>query len=247
MINRTALVLIVSTFLALPAQGQSATEKEPSILTVTGRGEVRIAPDEATVQLGVARQRNTAQEAQGEVNEVAQEILNAVIHLGVRAEHIQTSELRLSPVYNTRGRRSGPGDEPRVVAYRASNMVSVRLENLSLVGSVIDAAMQAGGNQLQGVYFALRNDLSAREQALKEAVEEASQKAKTISEALDLRIIEVIEVNEGSVSIRVPQNRFQASGELGSIEQMAAPIPPPVSPGQLTVSARVIIRYRIGQ
>ncbi len=78
MVNRTALVLMVSTFLALPAQGQSATEKEPSVLTVTGFGKVRMAPDEATVQLGVARQRETAQEAQEEVNEVAQEILNAV-------------------------------------------------------------------------------------------------------------------------------------------------------------------------
>ena len=239
MINRIALVLIVSTFLALPAQGQSATEKEPSILTVTGRGEVRIAPDEATVQLGVARQRETAQEAQGEVNEVAQEILNAVIQLGVRAEHIQTSDLRLSPVYTTR--RSGSSSEPRVVAYRASNMVSVRLENLSLVGLVIDAAMQAGGNQLQGVHFALRNDLSAREQALKEAVKEASQKAKVISEALDVEIIEVIEVNEGSVSIRVPQNRFQVS--QAQVEAASAP----VSPGQLTVSASVTVRYRIGQ
>ena len=189
MVNRAALVLMVSTFLALPAQGQSATEKEASVLTVTGFGEVRMAPDEATVRLGVTRQRETAQEAQEEVNEVAQEILEAVIQLGVRAEHIQTSELRLSPVYTTR--RPGSSSEPRVVAYRASNMVSVRLENLSLVGLVIDAAMKSGGNQLQGVHFALRSDLSAREQALKEAVKAAAQKATAISEALDVKIIEV--------------------------------------------------------
>ncbi len=199
-------------------------------------------PDEATVRLGVTRQRETAQEAQGEVNEVAQEILTAVIQLGVESEHIQTSELRLSPVYNTRGRRPSFSDDPRVVAYRASNMVSVRLENLSLVGSVIDAAMQVGGNQLQGVHFALRNDLSARQEALKAAVEEASQKAQAISEALDVKIIEVIEVNEGSVSVRrVPPQRFAAS--VAEVNAAATP----VSPGQLTVSASVTIRYRIGQ
>jgi len=240
MVNRTALVLMVSTFLALPAQGQSATENEPSVLSVTGFGEVRIAPDEATVQLGVARQKDTAQEAQEEVNGVAQEILNAVTQLGVEAEHIQTYDLRLSPVYTTR--RPGSSSEPRVVAYRASNMVSVRLENLSLVGLVIDAAMKAGGNQLQGVHFALRNDLSAREQALKEAVKAASQKAKAISEALDVIIIEVIEVNEGSVSVRrVPPQRFAAT--VAEVNAAATP----VSPGQLTVSASVTIRYRIGQ
>jgi len=240
MVNRTALVLVVSSLLALPAQGQSATEKEPSVLTVTGFGEVRMAPDEATVQLGVTRQRETAQEAQEQVNQVAQEILSAVIQLGVEAEHIQTSELRLSPVYTPR--RPGFSDEPRVVAYRASNMVSVRLEDLSLVGPAIDSAMKAGANQLQGVHFALRNDLSAREQALKEAVKEASQKAKAISEALDVKIIEVIEVNEGSVSVRrVPPQRFAAS--VAEVNAAATP----VSPGQLTVSASVTIRYRIGQ
>ena len=239
MVYRTALVLMVSTFLALPAQGQSATEKEPAVLTVTGLGEVRIAPDEATVQLGVTRQRETAQEAQEEVNQVAQKILNAVIQLGVKAEHIQTSELRLSPVYNTR--RPGFSDEPRIVAYRASNMVSVRLEDLSIVGPAIDSAMKAGANHLQGFHFALRNDLSARQEALKEAVEKASQKAKAISEALYLKIIGVIEVNEGSVSIRVPPQRFEAA--RAQVEAASAP----VSPGQLTVSARVTIRYRIGQ
>ena len=239
MVKRTALALILSAFLVLPAQGQSDTEREPSTLTVSGRGEVRVAPDEATVHLGVSRQRETAQEAQEEVNQVAQEILAAVIQLGVKAEQIQTSELRLSPVYSTR--RPGPSEEPRVVAYRASNMVSVRLEDLSLVGPTIDSAMEAGANQLQGVNFALRDDISARQEALKEAVEEASRKAKAISEALELKLVEVIEVNEGSVSIRVPPQRFEAA--RAQVQAASAP----VSPGQLTVSASVTIRYRIGQ
>jgi uncharacterized protein YggE len=237
MVKETALALILSTFLVLPGQGQSNTEREPSILTVSGRGEVRIAPDEATVRLGVSRQRETAQEAQEEVNQVAQEILAAIIQLGVKAEQIQTSELRLSPVYSSR--RPGPSEEPHVVAYRASNMVSVRLEDLSLVGPTIDVAMEAGANQLQGVQFALRDDLSARQEALKEAVDEASQKAKAISGALELKLVGVIEVNEGSVSIRVPPQRFEAA----QVQAASAP----VSPGQLTVSASITIRYHIGK
>ena len=75
-----------------------------------------------------------------------------------------------------------------------------------------------------------------------DSLPEASQKAKAISEALDVKIIEVIEVNEGSVSVRrVPPQRFAAS--LAEVNAAATP----VSPGQLTVSASVTIRYRIGQ
>ncbi len=176
MVKRTAFALILSTVLFLPAQGQSDTEREPSTLTVSGRGEVRVAPDETTVRLGVSRQRETAQEAQEEFNQVAQEILAAVIQLGVKAEQIQTSELRLSPVYSTR--RPGPSEEPRVVAYRDSNMVSVRLEDLSLVGPTIDSAMEAGANQLQGVNFDFATTLLPDRKHLKKRLRKPLRKPR---------------------------------------------------------------------
>ena len=206
-------------------------------LTVNGAGTVHVAPDEASVRLGITRQEPTAQAAQQETNRVANQILTAITELGIEQDRIQTSELRLTPVYAPR--KPASQEEPRIVAYRASNVVSVRLDELSRVGPVIDAGLKSGANQLQGVRFGLRDDTKAREQALKEAVNEARRKANAIAEALNVRLLEVLQVNEAGISIRpvvVSEARMMRAADTAT----------PVSPGQVTVNGSVSIRYRIG-
>jgi uncharacterized protein len=209
----------------------------PPVLVVTGTAQVFTAPDQATVRLGIVRQAANAQAAQEQANAVAQEILNAIGKAGVPANQIQTMRLVLSPVYAPRSPDSR--DAPRIVAYNATNTVSVRLENLSLVGPVIDAGLKAGANQLEGVQFGLRNDLPSRQQALKQAVEEARSKAMTMAEALRVNLAEVLEASEGSVSIIADRVEPLAA------RAMAVAAETPVSPGQIQVNATVMIRYRI--
>ena len=142
----------------------------------------------------------------------------------------------LTPIYAPRNPDSR--DAPRIVAYNATNTISVRLENLSIVGTVIDAGLKAGANQIEGVGFALRNDLPSRQQALKQAVEEARSKAQTMAEALRVNLVEVLEVSEGGVSIVDRVEPVFASRAAAATET-------PVSPGQIEVRASVTIRYRI--
>jgi len=209
----------------------------PPVLLVTGNSQVFVTPDQATVRLGIVRQSANAQTAQEQANVVAQEILNTIAKVGVPPSQIQTTRLVLTPVYAPRSPDSR--DAPRIVAYNATNSVSVRLENLSVIGPVIDAGLKAGANQLEGVQFGLRNDLPSRQQALKQAVEEARSKAQTMADALRVNLVEVLEASEGGVSI------------LGdSIEPLAGRVmsltaETPVSPGQIRVNANVTIRYRI--
>jgi uncharacterized protein len=213
-------------------------ESRPPVLVVNGTAQILVAPDEATVRLGIVRQSPNAQTAQEQANAVAQEILNAVGRAGVQANQIQTARLVLSPVYAPRSPESR--DAPKIVAYNAANTVSIRLQNLALVGPVVDAGLKAGANQLEGVQFGLRNDLPARQEALKHAVEEARGKAQTMAEALRVNLGEVLEASEGGVSIVDRVEPFAASRAL-----VAAALETPVSPGQIQVNANVTIRYRI--
>ena len=208
----------------------------PPVLLVTGTAQVLAAPDQATVRLGIVRQSPNAQTAQEQVNAVAQEILTSIRRVGIPDQQIQTSRLILSPVYAPRTPDSR--DAPKIVAYNATNSVAVRIDNLSLVGAVIDAGLKAGANQLEGVQFGLRNDLPAREQALKEAVNEARSKAEVMAGALNVNLVEVLEANEGGVSI-VPASEGAVAGRLAFAAET------PVSPGQIQVNANITIRYRI--
>lgn len=210
----------------------------PSI-TVAGSGEMRVAPDLATVRLGVVSQQQTARDAQQDASRIAQAILAGVSALDVPRDAIQTSQLILTPVYDQPAPRQQVPTEPRIVAYRASNVVSVRLVDLAKIGRVIDAAIDAGANQVEGVDFQLQDDREAREEALRRAVREARSKAATIAEALDVSLGPVLDAVEGGVSIQPPQ----FATRMFAMEARSAETP--VSPGEITVSANVTLRYRI--
>lgn len=248
------IVKILIAALALPlwvaagpafAQETSMTEPVPT-LSVRGSGEVRVEPDVATVRLGIETQNSSARVAQKEANANAQRILDALKELGVPEDDVRTSRLRLTPIYENRQpqpiRRDDGSGTPKIVAYRAENVVTVRLTDLSRVGPVLDAGLGAGANQVEGVSFGLENDLPAREEALRKAVAEARSKAKTIAEALEVAIVGVLEVQEGGVSVQVP--RYQPQMAMMRAES-AGGGQTPVAAGQITVSADVTLRYRI--
>ena len=241
--NSIAIVFAASFLLALPllAHEETAGHSETPVLTVSGTGEARVAPDEATVRLGVFAQAETARAAQDQVSRTAGAILEAIRRLGVPAEQIQTSELSLSPVYGQeRPDPRGTVQEPRIVGYQASNIVEVRLDRLDRVGPVIDAGLGAGANRLDGVFFGLRDDEKARAEALTRAVQEARAKADALARALKVRIVRVVEVAEGGISVSPPPF---LKGRMASMEMAQADTP--VSTGQVGVSASVTIRYEI--
>lgn len=209
------------------------------VLTVSADGEARVSPDEATVRLGVTAQAPTAREAQDKVNRTAGAILDAVRKLGIAADHIQTSELNLGPVYG-QGRPDREPQEPKIVGYQASNVVSVRVEQLDKVGPVIDAGLGAGANRLEGVMFGLRDDRRARAEALTHAVEEARAKADALARALKVRLVRILEVAEGGIAVS-PQPYFKGRMAMES----SAMADTPVSGGQVGVSASVTVRWEI--
>lgn len=249
-----AAALLPLTFaaspLAAPLQAQMPEppplppyEPIPSI-TVNGQGEVRTAPDEALVSLGVVAQTERARDAQAEASRIAQAILDAIAALGVPEEAVQTSQLFLTPVYEQQryDQRGNVPTEPRIIAYRASNTVTVRLDDLEKIGPVIDAGIEAGANQLEGVSFQLRDDQAAREEALRLAVAKAKGKAAAIASALGVELGPVLEAQEGGVSIVRPQFAARAM----AMEMSAGDQATPVAAGQVSVTGHVTVRYRIG-
>jgi uncharacterized protein YggE len=237
-------LLMIALALAAPLAAQAprpggteVKDVEYPILTVAGTGQARVAPDEATVRLGVLAQGATAREAQNQVNRSAQAVLDAIRKLGIPPERIQTTGLSLNPQY-AQGR---PDQGPRITGYQASNTVTVRVEDLSKVGPVIDAGLTSGANNLDGVDFGLRDDAAARAAALTDAVKSARIKAEALARALKVKLVEIVEVAEGGVSISPPPSPFRGRVALAA-EAMATT---PVSAGEVGVEASVTIRWRI--
>jgi uncharacterized protein YggE len=237
----------VLTLMAVAWAGgaQDARIAAPPAVTVVGEGRVSADPDRAIVRLGATIQREDAASAQRELDAVMQRATDAIVALGIARASVQTSSLTLRPIYandeptaETGAQRARRAAEPRIVAYRATNVVRVTVDDLRLVGGVIDAGITAGANEIRGVSFALQNDLPYRLNAIERAAEVALQKARAVSSALGVRLTEPLDVREQSAVIpyRELDERF-ARAELGAAAA--------IEPGEIAVEASVELRYGI--
>lgn len=235
------LILTTSMLAAgwlVPLQEEDPPEMRPS-LTVSGDAEVAAEPDLAVVRLGATAQAPAAATAQQQVNEVMQRAISAIREAGVPEKQIQTTGLSLQPVYS-HPRRGSPDEEPqepKIIAYRASNTVRVEVDDIASVGPVIDAGIGAGANELQGIFFELKDDTPQRAQALRQAVKSARHKADALAEAAGVRLLAIQHIQEGGVQIVSPMSH--------RAEAMAFEASTPIQPGQVQVSASVTLTYRI--
>jgi uncharacterized protein len=218
------------------AAGHAPPVDEPRILQVSARATVQRAPDRAVVQLAVENQAETARQATALNAQAMQRVLSALRRLGVAEARIQTTRIELQPRYDR------PRDQPpTVVAYQATNQVVVRLDDIDLVGRVVDAAVEAGANRVTGIRFEISDPDAAYHEALRLAVQRARAEAETVAAALGEALGPALRVNTGGMQLPPPQVRM----EMARMEMdMAADTP--VQPGELEVHATVSITYRLG-
>lgn len=235
-VSRLAPALAATIALASSMNAESHKHDQPPHVTVSGDAELRVDPDLATVTVGVTEEAEGAGEAQAAVNRVAGDILAAVADLGIADGDIQTSRLTLNPIYDHGDRR-----KPLIIGYRASNTVTVRVVALELVGPVVDAAVGAGGNEIQGIQFLLEDDEAARLEALGMAVASARAKAEAIAAALGQPLGGVLKATEGGARVKPVYQEAMAFRAGGDAQ------PTPVAEGKVTVHAEVTLVYGLGE
>jgi len=239
--QRWLLVMgIFSVMAALPSLARADRSDNPKperTLTVNGQADVMAFPDRARINLGAEAQESDASAATAKVNAIMNDALANIKRLGIENDAIQTTQVNLNPVYAPQ--KSSDTSPPPVIAYRATNTVQVTVDDLSLVGRVLDAANRAGANRQNGVNFELKDDTVAKAQALRKAAAEARTKAQALADALDLRLMEISSVNEGGVNIVYP--RPYAYGMMKAADSASTPI----QSGQLTIQANVSLVYVI--
>jgi uncharacterized protein YggE len=231
---KSLLALSLAMGVTAMANAQPERQEIPSIV-VTGNGIVRADPDVAYVRLGVTSRARNAREAQAQTNAAIAKFYDALAALRIDRKDIQTSQLTLNPYYENQ-----PNQMPRIAGYEASNVLTVRLTDFSKIGPVIDAGVDTGVNNMQGVSFGIVDDTKARLDALRDATREARAKAEAIASALGVQLGDVLMVNEGGGY--VPPMPMYDRGMMAEMKSAEGAI---VSPGQMDVNANVTIRFAI--
>lgn len=215
------------------AQPGAAHAKIPSI-TVSGEATIFAEPDQAQIDVGVITQARSAPEASKENAERLSRVLAELKKLLGKGDEVKTSGYSLTPNY-----RHPQGAKPEIVGYTASNTLRIKTTNLTLVGGLIDSAMQAGANNVHRLVFTLKDELAAQLEALRMASAEAKTKAEAIAASLGLKIVRIASINEGE---RMVQPIFrQAMAARGD----AAPVPTPIEPGTVQIRSTVSMTVEV--
>ena len=210
------------------------------MVSVTGEGEVRVEPDEATVRFGVVTQDENPEEARRRNAEASSRAMNAVRELGIPEGHIRMEMLRLEPMYEYDEQRS----TREIVGYEAIRMVVVELDDLEKLPTLVARVVQQGANRLEGIVYGLQERSQARNEALQEAVRDARTKAELMAETLDEQIGQVLRIEEQNIDF--PRPVMQASARaFEKAEDAAAPEPDAYAAGEIEVTANVHVSFAL--
>ncbi|MBN2488656.1 MAG: SIMPL domain-containing protein [Methanosarcinaceae archaeon] len=226
-----AIVLMAVVLYSRPIAISGQTEEHT--IVVSGSAEKSVAPDTASLSIGVVVQAPTSKEASDENAVLMNAVINELKDIGLPDKDIQTSYLSVYPVYNYS--RDGV---PTIEAYSASNNVQVTTEMLDMLGDIIDRSAAAGANQIGGVSFSVSQEKQKeyRQELLADAVNDASLNANQLADGLDVKIVGV---KTSSISEGWYPRTYYAAAAAGE-ERAAAPI---IEPGETTVSLSVQVTY----
>lgn len=202
------------------------------IVGATGNASISVKPDQAKLDMGVVTQGNTAQDAAAQNASQVDSVLAQLRSVLGSTADIKTISYSLNPTY-----RYPQGAPPVLIGYTASNTVEVTMNDLSLIGRAIDAASQAGANNVQGLRFTLQNDESVREQALGLAAKQAKAHAQAIASGLGASLGAIVSAQEGGGALVRPL----ANAPTGAAAQT------PIETGVVEIQATVSIQIELVQ
>jgi hypothetical protein len=227
---------------------------------VSGQGTVSVVPDVASLSMGVQLQAATVSEALAQAAQSANSVISALKAKGVSDQDIQTQGYNISPVYGQGAIIMPPGtatpatganqatgvpEKPSVIypnqsviiGYQVTNTLSITIRNLNNAGAIIDAAAQAGGNNIrvQGISFLVSDPAKYYTQARTLAVSDAKAKAQQLATTAGVTLGAVTYISEN-------QSYYSPVYYSGAaVSGMSTPI----SPGQNQISISVQMVFAI--
>jgi uncharacterized protein YggE len=214
-------------------QADASSVAQQGTIKVIGYGKALGQPDEAQVTVGVETFAPQVQDATAENEDVIAAILGALDDTGIASEDIQTSNYSLWAE-----QRYGDNGPEGIVGYRVSNQVTVVIRDIDTVGDVLAAVTAAGANNIYGVQFSVADPAALEAEAREKALEDARQRAESLSELSGLTLGSMIAIDE--TLGQFPGPALPIGGGGGAAEGSTS-----ISPGQLSYQSQVQVTFAI--
>lgn len=239
--TKLAAAATLACLLAAPALAQvpiatpATVPTAATFLTVVAEGEVTRTPDVAELSGGVVTTAPTAAAAMAANARAMTAVVAALRAAGVAERDIQTRGLGLQATYSYEERQQ------RLTGYQATNTVALRLRDIAKAGTLLDALVKAGANQISGPSFRLDKPEAALDEARVQAVTTARARATLYAQAAGMTVKRIESISEaGDLGTPDPQPMLMRAAKAEMADAA-----PPVAPGEVNLGVRLTVRFEL--
>jgi len=223
--------VLVLLLLVAPIARAADTWTGPPVVVTTGTGEIRTAPDRATVTLTSEARAKTAKDAQQQEAQSTTAVRKLLADMKIPNDSVRTTSYDLQQEFDyTQGKQVPRG-------YVARHALEVRVDDLAQLGDLISKAVDAGSAAVSGIQFDVKARDELERQALKKAVEDARARADAAAAGAGTSVASVIKVEEQR-QFEPPRPRMFARADMAAA---AAPVATPVAEGEIEIRSTVML------
>ena len=232
-------LLAAAALVATPAMAANVDiAVQGPVVEITASETVQSAPDQATVGAGVTTRARTAVQALRDNGTKMDAVISKLRALGVAREDIQTSGVNLQAAFQYNNNNTPPIFQ----GYDVTNQVSVTVKDVDKVGSMFDALVGAGANNLSGPFFSRKDDKAPRAQARESAFKIAEAQARDYARMAGFGGVRLLSVEEnvqrgGPIAFDISQP--QAITVTGSSKGT------PIEPGRVGSVVQLTAKYEM--
>jgi uncharacterized protein YggE len=234
-------MLGAASFGAMAARGASAQQATPvasndipATVYVNGQGVVTVAPDTASVIVGVNIIDTTLSSAQEKATDQMTAVIDALKAAGIDEKDIQTVNYSVNILQNY----DQNGNPSTIEGFQVSNQVNVTVRDLAQLGSILDTVVAQGANAIYGISFFVNDPSSAASQARELAVQDAKRKADELAAAAGMKVGRILSISETYSPQPMPlaYNRAEAADSAAAV---------PIQAGSTAITVDVQVTYEL--
>ncbi len=163
-------------------------------LVVSGSAVLHKPADSLGLNISVITQADSAEKALSENNDKIQQVISSLQMAGLEKGEYHTNQFSIQPIHSTPPRTIPPDWKSQIVGYEVTNSVQVQTQKLELAPVVIDAAGQAGANQIANITFGIKDTNSYRTEAISQATANAIKDAEALAQAANIQLIRILDI-----------------------------------------------------
>ena len=212
-------------------------------LTVSGQSTLEKPADQMHIQIGVVTDAEQAQTAMSDNSKKMNDVIAALQEAGLTKEEYSTGRFQVHPRYAPPPRNPQPDWKPQITGYQVINSIHVKTKKLDLAGDLLEAATEAGANNIDSINFDLADPRKHRAEAITAATANAKSDAEALASASGQKLVRILQISLDHAPVQ-PLMEMRAMRGMAMDGAEAAP---PIEPGDVTVHANVTIVYEIAQ